>query len=488
MAFVPCVMSHIVLLLGLVSWQSWSEQLFARAKAENKMVLLDLGAVWCHWCHVMEETTYADPDVARLLGEKFIAVKADQDADPDLSRRYENYGWPATIIFGPDGKELIKRRGYLPPVTMISLLKELIDDPTPGPSVRPERPWMPSKGPRLQAPERAALEKRFAEIYDRKHGGWGSVHRFLDAEPLEYALSDARFHPWARKTLDNTLHLLDPVWGGIYQYSDTLDWSSPHYEKIMSFQASAMRVYVAAYQRFGKRAYLDAALGIARYITTFLSSPEGAFHVSQDADLSHQVPGKTYYALDATRRRALGLPKVDTHVYPRENGWAIGALADLYAATKDRAWLERARKAAISMETARKLPDGAFRHGETDRAGPYLGDTLAMAEAYERLHAAGGDATHREHALESLRALDARFRHGESGYFTAPVEKGATGVFAKPVRIVEENIAVARLALRLGQREIADRALAYLASPTLPEERPFSPGVLLADRERSSVK
>src|SRR5688572_2322905 len=108
MAFVPCVMSHILLLLGLVSWQPWSEQLFARAKAENKMVLLDLGAVWCHWCHVMEETTYADPEVARLLGEKFIAVKADQDADPDLSRRYEDYGWPATIIFGPDGKELIK--------------------------------------------------------------------------------------------------------------------------------------------------------------------------------------------------------------------------------------------------------------------------------------------------------------------------------------------------------------------------------------------
>ena len=256
----------------------------------------------------------------------------------------------------------------------------------------------------------------------------------------------------------------------------------------MSFQASAIRVYVAAHRQFGKRAYLDAALGIARYITGFLSSPEGAFHVSQDADLSHEVPGKKYYVLDDAKRRALGLPKVDTHVYPRENGWAIGALADLYAATKDRAWLDRARKAAILMETARKLPDGAFRHGETDRAGPYLGDTLAMAEAYERLYAAAGEATFREHALESLRALDTRFRHAESGYFTAPVEKGATGVFSKPVRIVEENIAIARLALRLGQREIADRALAYLASPTLPEERPFSPGVLLADRERSSVK
>src|SRR5439155_8284157 len=91
-------------------------------RAEFRYVLLVLGAVWIRWCHVMEATTYRDPAVARLLSERFIAVRADQDADPDLSRRYEEYGWPATIVFAPDGAEIVKRRGYITPPAMAGLL------------------------------------------------------------------------------------------------------------------------------------------------------------------------------------------------------------------------------------------------------------------------------------------------------------------------------------------------------------------------------
>ena len=101
-----------------ISWQPWSEDIFKRAAAERKLVLLDLGAVWCHWCHVMDEMTYTDPQVIALLREKYIAVRVDQDARPDLSNRYEDYGWPATIIFKWDGSELAKRRGYIPPKPM----------------------------------------------------------------------------------------------------------------------------------------------------------------------------------------------------------------------------------------------------------------------------------------------------------------------------------------------------------------------------------
>src|SRR5437868_6551455 len=127
-----------------VPFESWSDDLFARARAEHRFVLLDLAAVWCHWCHVMEETTYRDPAVVALVGARFIAVRADQDADPELSRRYEDWGWPATIVFAPDGSELVKRRGYLPPAAMASLLQAIVDDPSPGPSVRPEPVWKPS--------------------------------------------------------------------------------------------------------------------------------------------------------------------------------------------------------------------------------------------------------------------------------------------------------------------------------------------------------
>ena len=118
-----------------LKWSDWGDDLFTRAAAEKRFVILDLEAVWCHWCHVMEKTTYADPEVKSLLAEKYLPVRVDQDANPDLSSRYGDWGWPATIVFGPDGTEIVKIRGYIEPPRMQALLKAIIDDPSPGPSV-----------------------------------------------------------------------------------------------------------------------------------------------------------------------------------------------------------------------------------------------------------------------------------------------------------------------------------------------------------------
>src|ERR1700687_448255 len=82
-----------------IRWEGWSDGAFERARSQKRLVILDLVAVWCHWCHVMEETTYRDPRVVALLESRFVAVRVDQDARPDLSNRYEDYGWPATIVF-----------------------------------------------------------------------------------------------------------------------------------------------------------------------------------------------------------------------------------------------------------------------------------------------------------------------------------------------------------------------------------------------------
>src|SRR5260370_1124472 len=82
-----------------IQWQGWTDDPFTRAEKEKKLVVLDLEAVWCHWCHVMDEKTYGDARVIQLMNEKVIAVKVDQDSRPDLSNRYEDYGWPATIVF-----------------------------------------------------------------------------------------------------------------------------------------------------------------------------------------------------------------------------------------------------------------------------------------------------------------------------------------------------------------------------------------------------
>jgi uncharacterized protein YyaL (SSP411 family) len=98
-----------------INWQPWSDSVFAQAQKEGRFVLLNLGAVWCHWCHVMDEITYRDPKVIELIRSHYIPVWVDEDSRPDLSNRYEDYGWPATIVFGADrvaasGVSLCSRR------------------------------------------------------------------------------------------------------------------------------------------------------------------------------------------------------------------------------------------------------------------------------------------------------------------------------------------------------------------------------------------
>src|SRR5271169_2606109 len=164
-----------------VKWSDWSEDLFVRAAAEKRFVILDLEAVWCHWCHVMEKTTYADAEVTELLTSKYLPVRVDQDANPDLSSRYGDWGWPATIIFGPDGSEIAKIRGYIEPERMQALLKAVIDDPSPGPSVTEAFEVKPSTSAFLAKEQRAALAKNYDESYEDKLGGWGESQKYIDA-------------------------------------------------------------------------------------------------------------------------------------------------------------------------------------------------------------------------------------------------------------------------------------------------------------------
>jgi thiol:disulfide interchange protein len=125
-----------------LNWLPWSDEVFTQAKHEQRFVLLDLEAVWCHWCHVMDVTTYRDPKVLALLHSKYLTVRVDQDSRPDLSDRYEDYGWPATVVFDGGGHEIVKRQGYLTPDEMAGMLQAIIDDPSPGPSVQAEREIM----------------------------------------------------------------------------------------------------------------------------------------------------------------------------------------------------------------------------------------------------------------------------------------------------------------------------------------------------------
>ena len=110
---------------SLIAWQPHNNASFLQAAKEKKFLILDLEAVWCHWCHVMDAKTYADPKVAAYIKQHFIPLKADHDARPDLAERYRDWGWPATIVFAPDGTEIVKRAGYIDHHLWITRQQEL---------------------------------------------------------------------------------------------------------------------------------------------------------------------------------------------------------------------------------------------------------------------------------------------------------------------------------------------------------------------------
>src|SRR5471032_2074121 len=127
----------------------------------------------------------------------------------------------------------------------------------------------------------------------------------------------------AKGALTAQLALVDPEWGGVYQYSTGGKWDEPHFEKIMEHQANNLRLFSVAFARWNDMTFLNAAVSISGYMKKFLMSPEGAFYVSQDADLIQGVHSDGFFKLKDAERRVMGIPRVDTHVYSRENGWAI---------------------------------------------------------------------------------------------------------------------------------------------------------------------
>ncbi|MEN3351301.1 MAG: uncharacterized protein V7632_4936 [Bradyrhizobium sp.] len=475
------------------AWNGWSDDLFTRAAAEKRFVILDLEAVWCHWCHVMEKTTYADPAVQELLSARYLPVRVDQDANPDLSNRYGDWGWPATIVFAADGTEIAKIRGYIEPGRMRALLKAVIDDPSPGPSVGEAFEIKPAASAFLGSEQRAELAKTVDESYDEKLGGWGDNQKYIDADSLDLAIGraeagDAVAAKRARRTLDAATALIDPVWGGVFQYSEAGSWNHPHFEKIISFQSQYLRQYSQAYALWKEPRYLAAARNVERYLTGPMLGPDGAFYVSQDADLNHDVDGHTYYALSDAERRKLGLPRIDTNLYARENGWAISGLVAYYDVSNEPKALQTAERAATWVLANRGLPDGGFRHGDKDRGGPFIGDSLAMGQALLDLYAATGS---RDWLTAAAKAGDfvATFRDEAGGFFTSKTSEGSAGVFAKPAKLIDDQIQVARFMNMLNRyfggdnyREQAAHAMRYLVAASADMARPL-PGVLLADDE-----
>jgi uncharacterized protein YyaL (SSP411 family) len=375
-------------------------------------------------------------------------------------------------------------------------LQAIIDDPSPGPSVQAAPKLTIPANAILAAPVRTKLLANYFAGYDEKYGSWGTDQKFLDWDSVEYAMvlasrdGNKQAERMARQTLDEQLHLLDPAWGGVYQYSTGGDWKSPHFEKIMQMQAENLRIYSLAYAQWQDPKYLHAAQEIRRYLKTFLTSPQGAFYTSQDADVIEGRHSADYFALDDAKRRARGVPRVDQHIYARENGWAINGLVALYAATGDASVLDEAPRATRWIIANRALPVGGFRHGSSNSNGPYLGDTIAMERAFLSLYRATADREWLAHAEAAMKFIDANFRDPLGAGFDSSKSPTDRAYAPHPER--DENFAVVRAANLLfritadqADKDIADRAMRYVAADPVVFRLPAA-APLLADYELST--
>ena len=479
-----------------IKWREWNDELFELSAASGRHILLDLNARWCHWCHFMEERTYAHPTVRDLVDKAYLAVKVDQDANPDLAARYGDWGWPATIIFGPDGEEVAKLQGFQRPSLMAKILYTVVAEPDQAPKLVTSPKVQPAIDGALGDEARARLIGLLDETYDVEFGGWGRRLKFLQPQVIEYAgrqarAGDVEFRDRLVESLDAAMALNDPVFGGMYQYSHERDWSAPHYEKIMASQASGITIYARAYRDFGNPAYLETATSIADYLLTHMRDESGAFYTSQDADVNAELLGAEFYGLDQDGRAALGsAPTIDTNLYSRENGWIASGLLDLYAVTEKTLYLDAAREALSWIVENRALSGGGFAHGDNDKGGPYLAGNIAMGSAMLKMSMATGDITWLERAGDVAGFIEATFRDRRAGYVSTKEPLVQAAAFKDPHQSVEENISVARFANLLSHsygdlryRDMAIHAMRFLASDAVTERRRFMLGTVLADAE-----
>jgi len=458
-------------------WNTWSDATFSRAASEKKFVIVSLQSWWCPWCHAMNRDTWADPKVRDVLKDHFIPVFVDQDSRPDISQRYDRWGWPATIIFGPDGTEIVKLRGFYSPQFLIPVLEATIKDPSPvdyGTLGGAERERTLATG--LTDAQRGEIVSFIDKAYDPANGGWGKM-KLVDGPTLGWFLDraqsgDAEAAARVKKTLTAMTGLIDKDSGGISQVSLKPDWSKPSLEFSMFAQEAALTAYARAAVMFGDTSYRDAADHIFDFLKTRLAGPGGGFYASMGM--------------------ADGQPGVDKRQYARETGQAIQGLLAYHDATGNAEALALAVAAANWSLAERSLPGGGFRHTAKDAAGPYLADSVEMGAALLALHRSTGDRKWLIAATAAADFIANTFIDAKTGGFFASASPDAKNL-PKPIKQREDNVTATRfftlLSFYAGQaryREIAEAGMGYLASPPVMDAFAFLPDVLLAEQELSN--
>lgn len=474
-----------------VQWREWGDAAFREARDQDKPILLDISAVWCHWCHVLDYGIPGDPvhtgsynndEIAEFINTHFIPVRVDNDRRPDINARYNMGGWPTTAFLTPDG-DILTGGTYFTPAQMRNLLKQV------------HAYWHNNRAAirqqaeqlRSQAREQAAVPRlrpdarlswgivsqvvgAIAQEYDPVYGGLGSEPKFPQPEVWELLLSQSVSQPVNdRRLLDMVTHTLtrmagggmyDHVEGGFFRYSTTRDWSAPHFEKMAEDHGKLIPVYLHTWQVTDDDTLLNVLHKTLDYVTTVLYDAErGVFAGSQDAD-------EEYYGRPLPERRKMKAPFVDRTVYA---DWNARLAAD-YLELAD--VLGEPRYRDIGMRVLNFLwehlaPPGEVAYHYLDQTGAHLpgllGDQAALARAALDAYMHSGDALWLNRAEQLIMAAERILADTEGGgFFDRSDDPHAPGLLAQRQKSIFDNAAMAEVYLILyhlnGERRSLDKA------------------------------
>ena len=423
-----------------INWKPWSANAFEEAKASGRPILLSISAVWCHWCHVMDETTYSHAGVIDLINRDYVPIRVDNDVRPDINQRYNMGGWPTTAFLTSSG-DILTGATYLPPDQMADALSRIAS------YYRTSQPEIANRA--LEARKRAAsgvarsagslddsivdaILEAVTHAYDSEYGGFGNAPKFpqTDAILLLLEQSQVRSDPTLRQMAVHTLERMagggtyDHVEGGFFRYSTTQDWSVPHFEKMLEDHAGLVSGLALA----GMDSALDTTTG---YLDRVLHDPKtGLYAGSQDAD-------EHYYSMDAAERSETPAPFVDRRVYTSWN--AALAIAYLEA---DR-YLDRPSLREHAGKLLERLFKEAYRRGEgmshAADVGGQLPDQAWSLWAAVRAYQAGLGDQWMKAAVDLAAHIEERYGDTNLGGYFDHAAGDDLGRLSEPIKPLVEN-------------------------------------------------
>jgi uncharacterized protein len=401
-----------------VDWKEWGPEAFALAEAEDKPILLDIGAVWCHWCHVMDRESYENAETAKVINEHFIPVKVDRDERPDVDTRYQaavssisgQGGWPLTAFLTPDGKPYFGGT-YFPPqdqhgrpgfqrvlLTMAEAFEKQRDQVNESASsvisaIEHNESFMGRAG--NPGPELVQkLVESAVKQFDPRSGGFGSQPKFPHSGAIDLLLDTAPRgggNEAAKTAATVTLQkmaqggIYDHLAGGFHRYSVDEGWVVPHFEKMAYDNSELLKNYVHAFQTFVEPESARVAREMIRWIDEWLSDRErGGFYASQDADFSLEDDGDYFtWTRDEAAAVLTAEETAVAGVY-----YDIGEIGDMHHnplknVLHVRVTLEDvARANSVTVEVARERLASAKKKlyaARLERPTPYVDKTVYVA-------------------------------------------------------------------------------------------------------------